>query len=199
MAKYRLDENLQPTKEGKRLYHARFVPDYTVREEELLESVTERTALTSADMKAALDILRKLLVQWLRAGHNVELEGIGTFSVVLTHRPIEDKRKIRAESIDFRDVTFRSSAKLRRELKGLPLTRVESPEPSRLTDEERERRMLDYLAGHPYITGRVYERLNECGRTKASAELRRMVAEGKLRREAFGRVWLYKLAGEPGE
>ena len=40
MAKYKLEKNLQPTKDGKWLYHAQFVPEWTVREEELLDNVT---------------------------------------------------------------------------------------------------------------------------------------------------------------
>ena len=151
MAKYKLEKNLQPTKDGKWLYHAQFVPEWTVREEELLDNVRERTALTSADLKSALQILQDLMVEALRAGRNVELPGIGTFSVVLKHRPIEDKAKIRAESIRFRDVTFRSCSQLRNRLAGMTFSRVESEEPSVLTDEEREQRTLAYLETHPYI------------------------------------------------
>ena len=46
-------------------------------------------------------------------GYNVELEGIGTFSVSLKSRPVMEKNEIRAESIHFKDVKFRSSKELR--------------------------------------------------------------------------------------
>lgn len=196
MAKYKLEKNLQPTKDGKWLYHAQFVSEWTVREEELLDNVRERTALTSADLKSALQILQDLMVEALRAGRNVELPGIGTFSVVLKHRPIEDKAKIRAESIRFRDVTFRSCSQLRNRLAGMTFSRVESEEPSVLTDEEREQRTLAYLETHPYITGKTYAALNECRASKSAADLRRMLREGKLTRRRFGNVWLYSPAQE---
>lgn len=192
-ANYKLVKNLTARKsDGKVLYHARFVPEMTVRMEELAEHVKERTALTSADLKAALQVLQDLIVESLKNGRNVELEGIGTFSAVLTHRPLEDK-KVRAESIRFRDVHFRSSGKLRERLQSMSLRRVDEEKPSDLTDAEREERTLAYLQTHPYITGRVYASINECGRNKASVDLRRMVEEGKLRRERFGRTWLYSI------
>ena len=172
-ANYKLVKNLTARKsDGKVLYHARFAPEMTIRSGELIDQVRERTALSPADY--------------------VELEGIGTFSAVLTHRPLEDK-KVRAESIRFRDVHFRSSGKLRERLRTMSLRRVDEETPSGLTDTEREERTLAYLQEHPHITGKEYASLNECGRNKASVDLRRMVEEGKLRRERFGGMWLYSI------
>ena len=58
-------------------------------------------------------------------GYNVELEGIGTFSVSLKSRPVMEKNEIRAESIHFKDVKFRSSKELRDRLKTMPVFRDE--------------------------------------------------------------------------
>lgn len=192
-ANYKLVKNLSARKsDGKVLYHARYVPEKTVRTDELTNQVRERTALSPADLKAALQVLQDLIVDSLSNGRNVELEGIGTFSVVLAHRPLEDK-KVRAESIHFRDVHFRSSSKLRERLQHMLLRRVDAETPSVLTDAEREERTLSYLQDHPYITGREYASLNECGRTKASADLRRMLEKGRLQRKRFGGMWLYSI------
>ena len=123
-ANYKLVKNLTARKsDGKVLYHARFAPEITIRSGELIDQVRERTALSPADLKAALQVLQDLIVESLNNGRNVELEGIGTFSAVLTHRPLEDK-KVRAESIRFRDVHFRSSGKLRERLRTMSLRRV---------------------------------------------------------------------------
>ena len=73
------------------------------------------------------------------------------------------------------------------------LRRVDAETPSVLTDAEREERTLSYLQDHPYITGREYASLNECGRTKASADLRQMLEKGKLQRKRFGGMWLYSI------
>ena len=135
-ANYKLVKNLTARKsDGKVLYHARFAPEMTVRSGELIDQVRERTALSPADLKAALQVLQDLIVESLNNGRNVELEGIGTFSAVLTHRPLEDK-KVRAESIRFRDVHFRSSGKLRERLRTMSLRRVDEETPSGLTDTE---------------------------------------------------------------
>ena len=50
-----------------------------------------------------------MMVDFLMFGYNVELEGIGTFSVSLKSRPVMEKNEVRAESIHFKDVKFRSS------------------------------------------------------------------------------------------
>ena len=147
-ANYKLVKNLTARKsDGKVLYHARFAPEITIRSGELIDQVRERTALSPADLKAALQVLQDLIVESLNNGRNVELEGIGTFSAVLTHRPLEDK-KVRAESIRFRDVHFRSSGKLRERLRTMSLRRVDEETPSGLTDTEREERTLAYLHEH---------------------------------------------------
>ena len=41
-----------------------------------------------------------MMVDFLMFGYNVELEGIGPFSVSLKSRPVMEKNEIRAESID---------------------------------------------------------------------------------------------------
>ena len=66
-----------------------------------------------------------MMVDFLMYGYNVELEGIGTFSVSLKSRPVMEKNEIRAESIHFKDVKFRSSKELRDRLKTMPEFREE--------------------------------------------------------------------------
>ena len=72
-----------------------------------------------------LAAFQDMMVDFLMFGYNVELEGIGTFSVSLKSRPVMEKNEIRAESIHFKDVKFRSSKELRDRLKTMPVFRDE--------------------------------------------------------------------------
>lgn len=75
-ANYKLVKNLSARKsDGKVLYHARFAPEMTVRSGELIDQVRERTALSPADLKAALQVLQDLIVESLNNGRNVSLKG----------------------------------------------------------------------------------------------------------------------------
>ena len=76
-------------------------------------------------MKGILQLFQDMMVDFLMFGYNVELEGIGTFSVSLKSRPVMEKNEIRAESIHFKDVKFRSSKELRDRLKTMPVFRDE--------------------------------------------------------------------------
>ena len=59
--------------------------------------------------KGSWQLFQDMMVDFLMYGYNVELEGIGTFSVAPKSRPVMEKNEIRAESIHFKDVKFRSS------------------------------------------------------------------------------------------
>lgn len=170
--------------------YPRFAPDGTIRLEELVENAQGR-GLSSAQMKAALQVLQDVIVDALRFGQNIELDGIGTFGMSLKARPVMDKKEIRAESVFFQDVTFRSSAKLRDRLKSLMLYRQDEEEVTGFTPEECEARTMKYLETHPYISGKIYRSLCRCGKTKAAADLKRMRMEGKLAIRHIGNSYLY--------
>lgn len=193
-ANYKLVRNLSPNKSDEQQpLHARFVANGVMRTDELIENAVGRSSLSAADIKAALQLFQDLIVNALTYGDDIELEGIGTFSVALKNRPVMDKKEIRAESVHFRDVTFRSSKKLRDRLKAMHLYRVEEEEkPLGFTAEECEARTLEYLQNRQYISGKTYRSLCLCGKTKAAADLKRMMKEGKLIRKYIGNSYLYQ-------
>lgn len=105
-----------------------------------------------------------------------------------------EEKEIRAESIRFQDVTFRSSKELRDRLCTMQLERSTEKDPVGFAPEVCEARTMEYLKSHPYISGKIYRGLCRCGKTKAAADLKRMMCEGKLVREYVGNSWLYKKA-----
>ncbi|WP_279134803.1 hypothetical protein [Parabacteroides johnsonii] len=61
------------------------------------------------------------------------------------------------------------------------------------TQEVCEQRTMEYLKTHPYITGKVYRGLCRCGKTKAAADLKKMMQEGKLVRTFVGNAYLFRV------
>ena len=178
--------------DGKQQRYPRFVPTDTVRLDDLVQKAQGRSSFSSADIKGVLQLLQDMMVDELMFGHNVELEGIGTFSISLKSRPVEDKKEIRAESIHFQDVTFRSSRQLRDRLQEMPLMRSSEEERAVLSFEECEERTMKYLETHQYISGKIYRSLCRCGKTKAAGDLKRMANAGKLVRKYIGNAYLFQ-------
>lgn len=110
-----------------------------------------------------------------------------------------EKNEIRAESIHFKDVKFRSSKELRDRLKTMPVFRDEYTisDPAYPSAKECEQEVFRYLETNPFIHQKKYMSLCGCSRSKASLDLRRMVEEGKLRWEKLGTSHLYYKVEEP--
>lgn len=172
------------------------VPWRTVRLDDLVSMAQGRSSFSSADIKGVLQLLQDLIVDALQYGQYVELEGIGTFGVSLKSRPVMEEKEIRSESIRFHDVTFRSSKELRDRLRTMQLERSPEKDPVGFTPEVCEARTLEYLKTHPYISGKIYRSLCRCGKTKAAADLKRMMKEGKLERTFVGNTYLFRVPAE---
>jgi len=113
-----------------------------------------------------------MMVDFLMYGYNVELEGIGTFSVSLKSRPVMEKNEIRAESIHFKDVKFRSSKELRDRLKTMPVFRDEYTisDPAYPSAKECEQEVFRYLETNPFIHQKKYMSLCGCSTRNPTAK-----------------------------
>lgn len=201
-ANYKLVRNPNPNPEesGKSLpLHPRLVSCGTIHTDEFISRAKSRSSFSPADMKGILQLFQDMMVDFLMFGYNVELEGIGTFSVSLKSRPVMEKNEIRAESIHFKDVKFRSSKELRDRLKTMPVFRDEYTvsDPAYPSAKECEQEVFRYLETNPFIHQKKYMSLCGCSRSKASLDLRRLVEEGKLRWEKLGTSHLYYKVEEP--
>ena len=201
-ANYKLVRNPNPNPEesGKSLpLHPRLVSCGTIHTDEFINRAKSRSSFSPADMKGILQLFQDMMVDFLMFGYNVELEGIGTFSVSLKSRPVMEKNEIRAESIHFKDVKFRSSKELRDRLKTMPVFRDEYTisDPAYPSAKECEQEVFRYLETNPFIHQKKYMSLCGCSRSKASLDLRRLVEERKLRWEKLGTSHLYYKVEEP--
>ncbi|MDL2266167.1 DNA-binding protein [Parabacteroides sp. OttesenSCG-928-G21] len=174
-----------------RPYHVRFASNGTIHTKEFMTVARDHSSFTEGDIRGVLQLVQDMMTDYLMMGYNVEVEGIGTFSISLRAPLVTNKRKMRSEQVSFRTVLYRPSAALRERLRPMPVYRAEEVKKSEFTWEECQKRLEEYLAKEPFITGSEYMRLNHCGRTKASNDLRRLKKEGMLERIGNGPVTHY--------
>ena len=171
-AEYKLVRNPNPHKDGEEQpYHARLVSKGTMDVEEFMEWAKVRSSFSTADIIGVVQLLQDMIVDGLKFGYNIELEGIGVFSASLKCRSTLMDKKIRAESIHFKDVNFRASKKLKDRLRSMDVSRAEEVKKKEFSPEEREQRLLSYLETRKFITCRTYMRLNQISRSQATKEI----------------------------
>lgn len=116
-AKYRMVRNPNPTGDKKKqALHPRVVPYGTIHTNDLMEEIESRSGISGADIRGALQAIADVMASRLDEGYNVELDGLGFFSVSLASRPVMDKREIRSESVHFKNVNFRCGKYLKSKL-----------------------------------------------------------------------------------
>ena len=124
MAKYKLQELTDMRNEGKRRVYPKMVTNRTLSRKEFIkrmqgyhrgisESTTEAVLLDVADM----------LVEMLSMGYNVNLEGIGTFSLSLgfeDDKPTEmqsEEDKMTYRKVGVKDINFKASPEFLKSVK----------------------------------------------------------------------------------
>ncbi len=194
-ANYRLIHDPNPTNDpDKKTLHPRVVPYGTVGIDELLKCGKEISSFSPADVKGVLQLLSDLMADRLECGYNVELDGIGFFSVSLTSRKAEDKKEIRSESVVFNNVNFRCGKELKKKLQYMKVSRLNEVQISQFTENERLERMIHYLHNEPFMSSTDYMTLNHCSRYTALKDLKNFVALNILTHKGYrsGRVYLLK-------
>lgn len=193
-ARYRMVRNPNPTGENKKqALHPRVVPYGTLHTDDLIEEASERSSMSSGDIKGVLQVLADVMADRLNQGYNVEIENFGFFSVSLTSRPVMDKKEIRSESIHFRNVNFRCGKYLKRKLNNMRLERMPEGKGVLPPFEERFRRLTTYLEKHHFITCGDYRGLTGCSKYRALEDLNRLIGEGKLVKKGYRSTRVYVL------
>lgn len=198
--KYKLVRMPDLNKDGEQLpLHARLVSNGTITLKDMIEDITSQSSFCSGDVKGLLDVIQNVMVRHLMMGYNVDLEGIGTFTVSLQCRPVMDKKELRSESVHFRSVNYRPSVKLCNKLRCMALYRADEDKNKRnFTLEESRQRMINYLNRHGFIVSRNYMGLNHCCRAKACRELKQFRREGIIKQNGYGPATFYVLKEQIG-
>lgn len=188
--KFKVHQTPQPKgREGEKHTHARAVSSGTVKMDYMCKMICARSTVSSADVKAVLDSFVWAISLSLKSGQHVELEELGHFSPSLRTRPSGDGKNM---TVIVDGVNFRCSEKLKEELKYTELEHVKAPK--KLTLEEREKRMLNFLSRNKRITTLDYASLNDCSRYRATADLKLFIEKDILSRIGGGTHVIYVLS-----
>lgn len=191
-ARYRMVRNPNPTGDKKKqALHPRVVPYGTLHTDEVIKEAESRSGMSGADIKGALRVLADVMVSRLDQGYNIELDGLGFFSVSLTSRPVMDKKEIRSESIHFKNVNFRCGKYLKSKLKTMHLERIPEGKGVLPPFEERVCRLTEYLNTHHFITCSDYRDLTGCSKYRALEDLNKLINEGKLEKGGYRSTRVY--------
>ena len=81
-ANYKMERNPNPKGANDEMpLHPRLIPHNTYSIRELMRYGKERSTYSEADIAGALRLITDLVAENLRSGNNVEIEGLGFFSV----------------------------------------------------------------------------------------------------------------------
>ena len=186
MAKYKLQEMSDVHHDGKRKVYPKMVANRTLSHKEFIDKMQGyHRGISPSTTEAVLMDVEDLLVRMLSMGYNVNLEGLGTFSLSLgfeDDKPTEmqgDDDKMAYRKVGVRDVNFKASPDfiqsvkretdpdLEREMSG-----VKQILKQKYTREERIARALDVIDENGFIGLTDYAYINNLSRTAASLELK---------------------------
>ncbi|MCD8194340.1 MAG: HU family DNA-binding protein [Tannerellaceae bacterium] len=148
-AYFKIVETPNPEKDGKQMpYHVRFSSKGTLHTKDLIDEITYGTTYTEADVYGALSLLNHMLSRKLSSGYNVELEGIGMFTLSLRCPPETDRKKIGPHNVTVRNIKFRPAKELLHKVSATTFRRRPEQKKRSSTFEQRKAFLLDYLARH---------------------------------------------------
>ena len=191
MAKYKLQEMSDMRDEGKRRVYPKMVPYRTLSRKEFVEQMQSyHRDLSQGTIEAVLTDVEDVLVRMLSMGYNVNLEGLGTFSLSLgfeDDKPTEmqtDDDMMKYRKVGVKNVNFNSSPEfvkavkmetdcdLEREMSGVKVIRKQL-----YSKEERIARALEVIEKNGVLTLGDYASNNNLSRTSASMELKEITAD----------------------
>lgn len=186
MAKYKLQEMSDVHHTGKRKVYPKMVVNRTLSRKEFIKRMHDyHRGISPSTTEAVLMDVEEILVEMLSMGYNVNLEGLGTFSLSLgfeDNKPTEmqgDDDKMTYRKVGVRDVNFKASPDfikavkqetdhdLERDMGGVKLILKK-----KYSREERIARALDVIEENGFIGLTDYAYINNLSRTAASLELK---------------------------
>ena len=208
MAKYKLQEMSDMRDEGKRWVYPKMVPYRTLSRKEFVEQMQSyHRDLSQGTIEAVLTDVEDVLVRMLSMGYNVNLEGLGTFSLSLgfeDDKPTEmqtDDDMMKYRKVGVKNVNFNSSPEfvkavkmetdcdLEREMSGVKVIRKQL-----YSREERIARALEVIEKNGVLTLGDYASINNLSRTSASMELKELTCDKSSPIDSLGRgshkVWV---------
>jgi predicted histone-like DNA-binding protein len=208
MAKYKLQELTDMRNEGKRRVYPKMVTNRTLSRKEFVKKMQGyHRGISESTTEAVLMDVADMLVEMLSMGYNVNLEGIGTFSLSLgfeDDKPTEmqgEDDKMAYRKVGVKDINFKASPELlksvkqetdrdlERDMGGVKVIRKQL-----YSREERIAHALEVIEANGFITLSDYAYINNLSRTAASLELKEITADRTSPIDSMGsgshKVWV---------
>ena len=208
MAKYKLQELTDMRDEGKRRVYPKMVTNRTLSRKEFVKKMQGyHRGISESTTEAVLMDVADMLVNVLSMGYNVNLEGIGTFSLSLgfeDDKPTEmqgEEDKMAYRKVGVKDINFKASPELlksvkqetdrdlERDMGGVKVIRKQL-----YSREERIAHALEVIEANGFITLSDYAYINNLSRTAASLELKEITADRTSPIDSMGsgshKVWV---------
>ncbi len=191
---YETSEFQDEENDGRQL-RARAVSRGTISAEKLYKRVQQVSGFKVAESKGVMAAITDMVLFFLSEGYNVQLDELGFLSVSLTSRRVKNRREIRAESVEFSQLNFRASKKVRDFLTYAEKEKVSTgrAKSSKLPVEKRAQLLKDFLGTHPFATRADYCRITSTLKDKAMNDIHAFIEEGWLRKYGNGRTVVYLL------
>jgi predicted histone-like DNA-binding protein len=163
-------------------YHPRLSGNNKVTEKELTAQVSERIGLSQAVVMSVLQGLTDQLVEQLKQGNQVNVDGIGSFALALgVKEPIYEKTPRKPEKVMVTGVNFRPAKGLLQAASQTHFARTKNPiHSTALTEEVIMERLKAYLDEHHFIQHRSFQDLMHQSRSTSYRLLKRLMENGTL-------------------
>lgn len=202
MANYYLQKLPKGMKEGENVVFPR-MQTYTLHDYEtvLKHMHTYSGSIGEGTMRAVIEALVMTMKTWMPMGHNIKIDGLGMFSIVLgfdTSTPSEKalarqkngdgadmadaEPKTKYRHICIKEIKFKPDAELLADMNSETtfdrvVTDVVVPKKGRMSREERIARALDIIDRNGFMTLSDYVVATGLSRTGASLDLKALVAD----------------------
>ena len=183
-------------RKGMRLTHARAISRGTYNLEKVCRLISERSAVSSAEVKSVLDSFAWVVELALEDGCHIELDDLGYFSPSLKTTPNKENGNKGTVYVD--GINYRCSTSLRKKLRKIDL---EFEKDKKILDnwETLKDKLLKYMKHWESVTPRAYAKEFGCSRYRAEIDLKKFVEEGVLVKVGYRNKVMYLLAADKQE
>lgn len=98
---------------GNYKYYGRISGRKQVNFRQIANTLSHRTTMSTADVAAAVEGFREIIVEELMAGNNVKLDGLGIFSLSVRTEPVDEPSKLNNTHIRDVKIHFRPDPELK--------------------------------------------------------------------------------------
>lgn len=188
--KIKLYESELQSETDQKSYYARIVEKDIISFETVCEVISQRSTLSTADIKGTIDSLAYILNMAFLDGDGVQLGQLGTFLPSLQGKAITDKKKLPQHHFRINGIHVHPGKEFYKAMIGAKFVRLKEDEKISTIDE-RKRNIMQYLTIHSEAELLEISGLNRCSRSTALRDLNLLLKEGHLRKRVFGGGSLY--------